>query len=166
MAIIFNHYINTENVEFSNYSRQPMNIMYTMMTEVPIRRGANILESIFGHQTSFDIFGEHSILNIFDGLDALLDQSLQNDQIQKDKATREMIQQLGPYRRVNESSNMLKEECSICLESFMVNEGYRTLPCGHDFHKKCIDKWFLEGSQECPMCRKNAWGIEEKENQD
>lgn len=147
MTIRFEYYSNTEDLNFDPVLRQPMNIVYTMMTEIPV-----VLSTI------------PSIFSFFDNLESILDQSLQNDQVQKDRATRQMIEQLGPYHRVSRDSNLLEETCAICLDKFTPCEGYRTLICGHDFHKRCIDKWFLEGSQECPCCRKNAWGNIKKEN--
>lgn len=170
--IRFQYFTNTSNVEYDGPLRTPMNIMYTIMTEIPIPRDTNFIDSIFGiNQQRFsplELFGDASILSFFDNLENILDQSLQTDQNQKERATREMISQLGQYRRVNKDSNLTRECCSICLDNFQTGEGYRTLRCGHDFHKKCIDKWFLEGSQECPMCRKNAWGLgenDQKENE-
>ena len=43
-------------------------------------------------------------------------------------------------------------ECSICQEN-LINIALN-LPCGHNFHKKCIKKWFLSHST-CPVCRMN-----------
>lgn len=152
MPIIFQYFDNTNNVEFNDPRRIPLDISYTIITEAPFLTTRNPI---------FDIFGDANIFSFFNNLEALMEQ--QPPQPQKEKATREMITELGPYRRVNKDSNLTKEVCSICLDNFKECEGYRTLRCGHDFHKKCIDRWFLDGSQECPMCRKNAWGIGEKE---
>ena len=57
----------------------------------------------------------------------------------------------------------LKGKCAICFESMTgpiqpaitsgpeeVVETY--LPCGHKFHKKCIEEWFKQGKT-CPECR-------------
>ena len=147
MTIRFEYYSNTENVEFTS---RPMNVVYTMMAEIPIIELGNISDSIF---------------SFFDNLEHILDQSLQNDQVQKEKATRDMIKQLGPYKRLNQHSELLGDNCTICLDNFELNQGYRTLHCGHSFHKKCIDKWLREGSQECPICRANAWEKNKKENE-
>jgi hypothetical protein len=40
--------------------------------------------------------------------------------------------------------------CSICLEN--VQEGHRTLPCGHEFHGECLREW-LALQDTCPVCR-------------
>ncbi|KAG5448628.1 hypothetical protein CSKR_104055 [Clonorchis sinensis] len=43
-------------------------------------------------------------------------------------------------------------ECEICLTEYRNKDQLRHLPCGHAFHKKCIDAWFNESST-CPKCR-------------
>ena len=42
--------------------------------------------------------------------------------------------------------------CSVCLCDFELGESVRTLPCAHDFHAECIDKWF-ECARACPVCK-------------
>lgn len=49
-----------------------------------------------------------------------------------------------PGKYINESDSI----CSICFES---GNNWK-LPCGHDFHKECICKWFKSKSN-CPLCR-------------
>ncbi|KAI3686452.1 hypothetical protein L1987_80129 [Smallanthus sonchifolius] len=43
-------------------------------------------------------------------------------------------------------------DCPICLEDFVVGQGVRGLPCAHNFHVACIDKW-LGLNIKCPRCR-------------
>lgn len=49
---------------------------------------------------------------------------------------------------------VLSEEpllCSICLDVFTHPV---TIPCGHNFCKKCITRnWDLKGKYECPLCK-------------
>lgn len=42
--------------------------------------------------------------------------------------------------------------CSVCME-YMTTRNCRELGCGHKFHKKCLQKWKLEGNRTCPLCR-------------
>ena len=42
--------------------------------------------------------------------------------------------------------------CSICMDNMNIRN-YRELPCKHKFHKKCLNKWKLEGNRTCPLCR-------------
>ncbi|KAL8232239.1 hypothetical protein R6Q57_002017 [Mikania cordata] len=43
-------------------------------------------------------------------------------------------------------------DCPICLEEFHVGDEVRGLPCAHNFHLACIDKW-LRLNVKCPRCR-------------
>lgn len=52
---------------------------------------------------------------------------------------------------VKDISDILDEDCSICLEAFTVYKVVE-LTCSHKFHKHCILKRF-ETKQECPLCR-------------
>lgn len=41
--------------------------------------------------------------------------------------------------------------CAVCLSEFEWDEALRRLPCGHHFHKHCIDRW-LRRNKVCPLC--------------
>ncbi|KAG2303081.1 hypothetical protein Bca52824_031732 [Brassica carinata] len=44
-------------------------------------------------------------------------------------------------------------ECVVCLDGFRKGRWCRRLPgCGHVFHRKCVDNWFLRAAT-CPTCR-------------
>lgn len=43
-------------------------------------------------------------------------------------------------------------ECQICLSAYEQGATLRTLPCFHEFHGSCIDKW-LKMNHSCPVCR-------------
>ncbi|XP_066246985.1 E3 ubiquitin-protein ligase goliath-like [Euwallacea similis] len=44
------------------------------------------------------------------------------------------------------------ECCAVCIEPYKLSDTLRILPCGHEFHKNCIDPWLLE-HRTCPMCK-------------
>ncbi len=45
-------------------------------------------------------------------------------------------------------------DCSICLESFIINESdVCKTQCNHMYHKDCINKWLIK-NRSCPKCRK------------
>jgi hypothetical protein len=48
-----------------------------------------------------------------------------------------------------------EDACAICLDVIFPGEQQK-LSCGHsDFHKACIEKWFLTSAprEQCPKCR-------------
>ena len=32
-------------------------------------------------------------------------------------------------------------ECAVCLGTFTIGQEVRLLPCGHCYHRDCIDRW-------------------------
>ncbi len=49
--------------------------------------------------------------------------------------------------------------CCVCLEQFETGEPLRVLPCFHQFHVLCVDKW-LGIRAECPVCKVNIVNVE------
>lgn len=45
------------------------------------------------------------------------------------------------------------EDCVICLEEFKQGDKIRILPCSHEYHSECIDRWLQTQTQQCPMCK-------------
>ena len=43
--------------------------------------------------------------------------------------------------------------CRICMQEFEEGENLRTTRCLHMFHRKCIDKWLVERTGSCPICK-------------
>ncbi|KAG6534264.1 uncharacterized protein LOC121985130 [Zingiber officinale] len=44
-------------------------------------------------------------------------------------------------------------QCFICLVEYEEGDCMRLLPCNHEFHRTCIDKWLKEIHRVCPLCR-------------
>uniref|UniRef100_A0A3B4B1F2 RING-type domain-containing protein n=1 Tax=Periophthalmus magnuspinnatus TaxID=409849 RepID=A0A3B4B1F2_9GOBI len=44
--------------------------------------------------------------------------------------------------------------CAVCLEPFYNNQCLRVLPCGHEYHRDCVDPWLLL-RHTCPLCNLN-----------
>lgn len=42
-------------------------------------------------------------------------------------------------------------ECSICMERVC---RACALDCSHVFHRRCIRRWLLRGTDSCPLCRR------------
>jgi len=47
--------------------------------------------------------------------------------------------------------------CAICMEDYKDGDELRELPCSHDFHVPCADRW-LAINHTCPLCRKPIFG--------
>ncbi|XP_073136712.1 uncharacterized protein [Henckelia pumila] len=44
-------------------------------------------------------------------------------------------------------------QCYICLAEYEEGDKIRVLPCQHEYHISCIDKWLKEIHGVCPLCR-------------
>ncbi|XP_051148306.1 uncharacterized protein LOC127263365 [Andrographis paniculata] len=44
-------------------------------------------------------------------------------------------------------------QCYICLSEYEEGDKVRVLPCRHEFHMPCVDKWLKEIHGVCPLCR-------------
>jgi hypothetical protein len=54
--------------------------------------------------------------------------------------------------RGEQRSHGKNERCAVCCVDFEEGDLVRRLqPCGHLFHKECIDHWLLEASTRCPV---------------
>ncbi|KAM4718913.1 E3 ubiquitin-protein ligase RNF6 [Anableps anableps] len=46
----------------------------------------------------------------------------------------------------------LGRACSVCINEYAQGNKLRRLPCAHEFHVHCIDRWLSENNT-CPICR-------------
>uniref|UniRef100_A0A8C0DM84 RING-type E3 ubiquitin transferase n=1 Tax=Balaenoptera musculus TaxID=9771 RepID=A0A8C0DM84_BALMU len=53
--------------------------------------------------------------------------------------------------------------CSICMTEYTEDSKLRILPCSHEYHIYCIDRWLSENSA-CPICRGQVVDSNETEN--
>ncbi|KAL8181221.1 UNVERIFIED_CONTAM: hypothetical protein K2H54_049953 [Gekko kuhli] len=78
-----------------------------------------------------------------------------NDQPEEDNdqprgLTKEQIDNL-PMRNFGKSDAL--KTCSICIMGYTEENKLRKLPCSHEYHVHCIDRWLSENST-CPICRR------------
>lgn len=52
--------------------------------------------------------------------------------------------------------SVLGEQCAVCLADFEAEDEVAGLPCNHQFHAACINKWLSECRAACPLCGASA----------
>lgn len=68
-----------------------------------------------------------------------------------------------PTRSFNSADSMGAVEngdrpsCVVCMNDFENGDELRVLPCKHEFHLQCVDRW-LKVKKECPLCRGDISG--------
>lgn len=63
------------------------------------------------------------------------------------------IEQFVSYRYKSQTSTDLTA-CVICMSNFKNGQRIRVLSCQHEYHAKCIARWFTMNSS-CPICRRD-----------
>lgn len=68
--------------------------------------------------------------------------------------TKEQIDNLSTrsYEQTGVDSELGKV-CSVCISDYVAGNKLRQLPCLHEFHIHCIDRWLSENCT-CPVCRR------------
>ncbi|XP_043479187.1 RING finger protein 44-like isoform X2 [Leptopilina heterotoma] len=69
--------------------------------------------------------------------------------------SRTEVDQLPSYKFDSDTHEGDQTNCVVCMCDFEVLQSLRVLPCSHEFHVKCIDKW-LKSNRTCPICRGDA----------
>ncbi|KAK6473545.1 E3 ubiquitin-protein ligase RLIM [Huso huso] len=64
--------------------------------------------------------------------------------------TKEQIDNLSTR---NYGENDALKTCSVCIMEYIEGNKLRKLPCSHEYHVHCIDRWLSENST-CPICRR------------
>ncbi|KAG6600425.1 Receptor-likey region, transmembrane domain- and RING domain-containing protein 1, partial [Cucurbita argyrosperma subsp. sororia] len=57
------------------------------------------------------------------------------------------------YSKLQKHQNEEAAQCYICLVEYDEGDSMRVLPCHHEFHTACVDKWLKEIHRVCPLCR-------------
>ncbi|XP_068178468.1 E3 ubiquitin-protein ligase RNF38-like [Antennarius striatus] len=73
--------------------------------------------------------------------------------------TKADIEQLPSYRFNPTHHQSEQTLCVVCMCDFEARQLLRVLPCNHEFHAKCVDKW-LKANRTCPICRADASGVQ------
>lgn len=157
--------ISIENLPSYN-SDNVLNFDIENLSNFSIENLTNDIHNLLGTENEIinGIINETIVRNITDFLhlmetDGTIMASFQDiiigENEKKEENKKNLNELLGSYTRTNK--NHLNQECSICTDKFKEKEGLRILKCNHYFHKKCIDKWLIKGSETCPICRRNPF---------
>uniref|UniRef100_A0ACD5TAJ4 Uncharacterized protein n=1 Tax=Avena sativa TaxID=4498 RepID=A0ACD5TAJ4_AVESA len=70
-------------------------------------------------------------------------------------APKEIVESLPVkvYRKPLKHQTDEDAQCYICLVEYEEGDSVRILPCNHEFHLTCVDKWLKEIHRVCPLCR-------------
>ncbi|XP_053553033.1 E3 ubiquitin-protein ligase RLIM, partial [Bombina bombina] len=74
----------------------------------------------------------------------------EDDDDQPRGLTKEQIDNLSTR---NFGENDALKTCSVCITEYTQGNKLRKLPCSHEYHVHCIDRWLSENST-CPICRR------------
>ncbi|XP_007528671.1 E3 ubiquitin-protein ligase RNF6 [Erinaceus europaeus] len=86
----------------------------------------------------------------------LLNESDDDDRIRG--LTKEQIDNLSTRNYEHNSiDGELGKICSVCISDYVTGNKLRQLPCMHEFHIHCIDRWLSENCT-CPICRQPVLG--------
>jgi len=66
-------------------------------------------------------------------------------------ATQAVIEALPLVEYTPDRSGGAENSCAVCISEFEWGDMMRQLPCSHNFHRACIDKW-LKRNKVCPLC--------------
>lgn len=69
--------------------------------------------------------------------------------------SKEVIDNIPSFRYSASSRDSSNGNCVVCMSDYSKGEKLRRLPCNHDFHAKCIDRW-LKNNRTCPVCREEV----------
>ena len=52
---------------------------------------------------------------------------------------------------VNVNETYLNDQCTICMENYVMGQSMKRLPCSHMFHCNCIETYLKNFSTQCPL---------------
>ncbi|XP_041652571.1 uncharacterized protein si:ch211-59o9.10 [Cheilinus undulatus] len=88
-----------------------------------------------------------------DDYEALLAFEERQGAVVSKKLSRREIQRF-PTKSYQSANSGGSTQCQICFSDYTEGEKLRMLPCFHDYHTQCIDRW-LKDNTTCPICRAN-----------
>lgn len=62
----------------------------------------------------------------------------------------------GPWVCSGAALMAASPRCVVCFSDFEARQLLRVLPCNHEFHAKCVDKWLKVRPCVCACCREGG----------
>ena len=69
------------------------------------------------------------------------------EDFRNDTISNERIEELSFTLDVSTSHLVTDQQCSVCLDCLKENQELCRMPCGHCFHKQCIENWFYKENE-------------------
>ncbi|XP_008561500.1 PREDICTED: E3 ubiquitin-protein ligase RLIM-like [Galeopterus variegatus] len=85
---------------------------------------------------------------------------IEDDHDQPTGLTKAQIENLA-IRTFGENDSLAS--CCVCITEYTEGTKLRILPCSHEYHVHCIDRWLSENST-CPICRRKVIDSSDSEN--
>jgi E3 ubiquitin-protein ligase RNF115/126 len=110
--------------------------------------------------------GNYNILMIGSGDDDISDDDIM-DMVLRESLNSYKNQEKKPNvklcigeKTVNQNIVDKKDICTICVNSFELDENINELECKHLFHTSCLSEW-VKYKSDCPVCRHCIHTVEE-----
>jgi hypothetical protein len=113
----------------------------TWSTYLPTRSAAQ------GEEKSGSVHSEVAVATGEDKCEA--EMTVDNSDVSNNKT--EILEEHEQHDRDQPRSRDESASCSVCTEDFAENDTVRILPCGHIYHRRCIDPWLLDFGSTCPL---------------
>jgi len=151
----FTEYLNRgQNLDvFNNMFNQPFDLFEE--DDIPIR-GTNrpLFSPILSRNNSIMSFINTISNPFYDPIEQVLLDSMDNqpDALQKTDHIISIASQR--FETLNEKIQEENKDCSICINSYSLDDMISITNCNHIFHTDCIKEWGKYKTQ-CPVCRTN-----------
>lgn len=96
-----------------------------------------------------------NIFNIIDDFHDIYDIPFEFEDV-KITLSEDEFNKLNRITITEKNKENFNNNCNICLDEFNVEDNIILLDCKHYFHVNCIEKWLMEQSTKCPVCRKSV----------
>lgn len=88
--------------------------------------------------------GSGDVVSEPENYEALLNLAERLGEVKPKGLSKTEIEQLPSYRYpgdINGETTDHQTTCVVCMCDFELRQPLRVLPCSHEFHTKCVDKW-------------------------